>query len=413
MPSVPPLLSPFAALRPAPGRAPEVVARPYDVITFDEAKAGAAGKPWSFLHVSRAEIDLPEGTNPYADAVYERAAAVLFEMYDARVLRRDPGPAFYVYRMTMGDHVQTGLAGAASVDAYRAGRVRKHELTRPDKEDDRTRQIETCGAQTGLVLCAHHPNPRVDGILAAATAEEPDSDAVTDDGVRHQVWVIADLTRIEQLWAAFDAMDAIYIADGHHRSAAAARVADNRRAAGISTGDERFLVVTFPADQMKVLDYNRVVRDLAGMDATSFLAALAATYDVEPLAGATAPDARATFTMVLEGRWYRLRRRAGVPAELPPADRLDVSLLAQDVLGPLLGITDLRTDRRIDFVGGGRGLGALEERVASGEWAVAFALYPTALDDVMAVADAGAIMPPKSTWFEPKLADGLLSLVLD
>jgi len=403
----PPLLSPFAALRPRPEWAPEVAARPYDVVTFDEAKQGGSGKPWSFLHVSRAEIDLPSGTDPHAPEVYKRASRALQEMIEAGVLVREAEPCFYAYRMSAGDHVQTGIAGAGSIAAYLENRIRRHEHTRPDKELDRTRQIEAVRAHTGPVLTVHAPDPELAAVLAATTETPPIADARTDDGTRHQVWRIGDQGAVAAIAQAFSAMPAIWIADGHHRSAAAARVAAARHDAG-----GRFLLVSFPTDDVCILDYNRVVRDLNGRDEAAFLAAVGEHFTVSPAGAAFRPERPGVFGLCLRSGWYRVELRQPPSPAASPVERLDVSLLNDRLLSPVLGITDPRTDPRIDFVGGGRGLPALEDRVSSGDWAVAFALHPTRLADLIAVADAGLVMPPKSTWFEPKLADGLLSLPL-
>jgi uncharacterized protein (DUF1015 family) len=401
------LIRPFAALRPVRAHAADVVAPPYDVLSSAEARERARGRPLSFLHISKAEIDLPEGTDPHADAVYATAARNLQRMLDDAVLVRDPVPCYYVYRLVMGSHRQTGLVAAASVAAYDSNRIRRHEFTRPDKEDDRVRQIEALNAQTGPVLLACRADPDVDAVLALVTETPPEVDLVADDGIGHALWVVRDPEIIENLTRAFDAMPALYIADGHHRSAAASRVAAQR-----GDTDGTFLTVIFPHDQMQILDYNRVVRDLAGMNAEQFLARVSAGFSMLPAAGPVRPARPGEFGMYLAGQWYRLT----LPAEAIPDDpvaRLDVSLLADRLLAPVLGITDPRRDTRIDFVGGIRGLDELEHRVDSGEMAVAFSLYPTRMEDLMAVAEAGEVMPPKSTWFEPKLADGLVSLVLD
>ncbi|MFZ1415896.1 MAG: DUF1015 family protein [Defluviicoccus sp.] len=403
------LIEPFRAIRPTARSAPDVAARPYDVVTAAEAREQAGGNPWSFLHVSRAEIDCPPGTDPYDNAVYAAAALAFARMQADGVLVREDVPALYAYRMTAGSHVQTGVAAAASIEAYERNRVRRHELTRPDKERDRTRQIAAVGAHTGPVLVAHPPSETVKSALAAATAATPIADATTVEGTRHQVWAVTTPATIERLVGAFEAMPAIYIADGHHRSAAAARLV---REGGAPAADARFLIVSFPADELRVLDYNRVVRDLAGLSADAFLKRAADAFTVTPVPAACRPERCYSFTMFLNGRWYRLDLRQPPAPERPARERLDVSLLSEHLLGPVLGIIDPRTDARIDFVGGGRGLAALEERVRSGDAAVAFALYPTAFADVITVADAGDVMPPKSTWFEPKLADGLLSLPL-
>lgn len=405
------LIQPFAAIRPAAGRAQDVAARPYDVVTTDEARAQAAGRPWSFLHVSRAEIDLDAGTDVHAPEVYAQAARAFASMQSEGVLVRDDVPCLYVYRMTAGAHVQTGLAAAASIAAYLAGRIRRHEHTRPDKELDRTHQIAAVGAHTGPVLVAHPADHALAAALAtAADTTAPIADATTVDGTRHQLWPIAEPAAIGRIVDAFEAFEAIYIADGHHRSAAAARLVQS--CGRSEANDDRFLIVSFPTDALNILGYHRVVRDLGELSADVFLARLAAVCAYEPLPAAAAPTALGTCTMCLAGRWYHLSFRVPPMAGAPARDRLDVSRLSALILEPILGIADPRTDPRIDFVGGGRGLGELEARVRDGAAAVAFALYPTAFADVMAVADAGDVMPPKSTWFEPKLADGLLSLPL-
>ena len=398
-----PLVRPFAALRPQPERAADVAARPYDVVSFDEAKAGAAGKPWSFLHVSRAEIDLPAGTDAHDPEVYTQAARALARMTAAGVLVRESRPCFYAYRMSAGDHVQTGIAAAGSVAAYVENRIRRHEHTRPDKELDRTRQIEAVGAHTGPVLTVHAPDAELAQLLTTATVAAPIADAHTDEGTRHQVWCIAEQAAIAAIGRRFAAMPTIWIADGHHRSSAAARVAAVR-----GGDDARFLLVSFPADEVRILDYNRVVRDLNGLDEATFFAAVRERFTVTKADGAVRPERPGVFGMRLGTRWYRLELRDLPAVDASPVQRLDVTLLSDRLLAPVLGIGD----PRIDFVGGGRGLSALEERVAGGDGAVAFALHPTRLADLIAVADAGLVMPPKSTWFEPKLADGLLSLPL-
>ncbi len=410
------LIRPFAALRPATGRAADIIAPPYDVLSSDEARARAAGRPWSFLHISKPEIDLPAGTDVHAPAVYAKGAANLRAMIDADVLAREVMPCYYVYRITMGAHVQTGIVAAASVADYDTNRIRKHEFTRPDKEDDRVRQIEAAGAHTGPVLLAYPAAPVVDALLSRATEATPDADATADDGIRHTLWVIHDAGVQAQLTAAFDAMPALYIADGHHRSAAASRVAAARRKAGDGpdANSQRFLAVAFPHHQMRILPYNRVVRDLGTHTPESFLAALAKDFDVTPADRSVEPAQATEFGLLLPGgRWFRLRLKAGLVPTGDPVARLDVSLLAKHALEPLLGIVDPRRDPRIDFVGGIRGVAELEKRVASGEMTAAFSMYPTQLVDLMAVADADQVMPPKSTWFEPKLADGMTSLMLD
>ncbi len=407
------LVRPFAGLRPAPQHASAVAAPPYDVLNTEEARARATGKPHSFLHISKPEIDLPAGTDPYAAVVYETGAKNLNRLAGEGVLIRDTEPHYYVYRLKMGDHVQTGIVVAASVADYDTNRIRKHEFTRPDKEDDRVRQIEALNAQTGPVLLAYKADDAVDTILESAAAGAPLYDVTADDGIQHTLWQIADAATVDRLTLLFDAMTALYIADGHHRSAAASRVAAARRGKGKSDTAEYFLAVAFPHDQMRIFDYNRVIKDLGELSAEAFLAKLGERFDVAPADAQVRPDKPTRFGMYLDGRWYRLDIKAAHIPKTDPVARLDVSLLQDNLIAPVLGISDPRRDKRIDFVGGIRGLGELEKRVNSGEMKVAFSLHPTTLDQLMAVADAGQVMPPKSTWFEPKLADGLVSHVLD
>ncbi len=408
-----PLIKPFRALRPAPEHAAEILAPPYDVLSSAEARERANGKSWSFLHVSKAEIDLPSTTNPYDPAVYAKAAENLNRMVVAGVLMRDPKPCYYVYRLTWRGHTQTGLAGVASLADYESNRIRRHELTTPAKEDDRVRQIEAVNAQTGPVMLAYPSAPNIDGMLADGSAGGAIIDVTADDGVRHQLWAIEDGAKIESLTRMLDALPTLYIADGHHRSAAALRVAKSRHGEG---SHSFFLTVMFPYQQMTILDYNRVLRDLNGRSPEALVAELRQRYAVEDSNQPVRPTSAGELGMYLNGRWYRLALRDGKSGEAQSADpveRLPITLLTRNIIEPIFGITDPRTDKRIDFVGGGRGLAELERLVGSGEMAVAFALYPTQMSDLMAVADAGGIMPPKSTWFEPKLADGLVSHVLD
>ena len=426
---MPTLVRPFRALRPRPERAADVIAPPYDVVSTDEARALAAGRPASFLHISRPEIDLPPGTSPYSDAAYARGAANLARLVDSGTLVRDAEPSYYVYRIEMQGRVQTGVALVASVAAYEANRIRRHELTRPDKENDRVRNIEALNAQTGPVLLAYRANAVLGALVRAAASARPLFAAQGPNDTRHTVWRVADRQAVASFTAAFDALDALYIADGHHRSAAALRVAQARRersraderadaprASGRRAGDashDFFLAVAFPHDEMRILDYNRVVRDLNGLAPDALLARVGEAFDVEPSAAPVTLAQPETFGLFVAGRWYRLKIRPALVARGDPVASLDVSLLQDRLLAPILGIGDPRTDARIDFVGGVRGTGELERRVASGRDAAAFALHATRMEQLMAVADAGRLMPPKSTWFEPKLADGLLSHVLD
>lgn len=411
------LTRPFTGLRPAPSRATDVAAPPYDVLSTEEARVRAEGHPWSFLHISKPEIDLPSGTNPYAPEVYAKAAESLKKMLAEGILARDTAPCYYAYRLIMDGHCQIGLVATASVADYDTNRIRKHEFTRPDKEDDRVRQIDALNAQTGPVLLAYPSAPEVDEILALAASAAPDADVTAEDGIRHTIWVIRDSATLARLTDSFDAMPAIYIADGHHRSAAASRVCAARKAANPQhSGAESynyFLSVIFPHHQMKIMDYNRVVTDLNGLDAKAFLRRIGEQFSVQASASRFKPAKPNEFGLYLPGQWHRLEIRPELIPINDPVARLDVSLLQNHLIAPVLGINDPRRDKRIDFVGGIRGLAELEKRVDSGEMAAAFALFATRMEDLMAVADAGEVMPPKSTWFEPKLADGLVSHVLD
>ena len=412
-----PLIRPFTGLRPATKSADAVIAPPYDVLNSSEARERTVDKPWSFLHVSKAEIDLPEGTDPYDPSVYAKSAENFNRMLAEGMLVQDEAPCYYVYRLVMGKHTQTGIAAAASVTAYDAGRIKKHEFTRPAKEDDRVRQIDALSAQTGPVFLVYRADTVVDGILADVADGIPDMDVTADDGIRHTLWLIRDVQQINAISFAFESMDALYVADGHHRSAAASRIAASRKAANPDhKGNEAynyFLSVIFPHDQMYILDYNRVVRDLNGMEATGFVAKVGESFDVELSDDPVRPEKAGSFGMYLDGSWYALAIHDELIPKGDPVARLDVSLLQVNLLAPLLGIGDPRKDERIDFVGGIRGLSELEKRVDSGEMAVAFSMFPTSMDNLMAVADSGNVMPPKSTWFEPKLADGVVSHLLD
>ena len=403
------LVRPFAALRPVPEHAAAVAAPPYDVLNTEEARVRAEGRPHSFLHISKPEIDLPEGTDVYAPKVYAKGAQNLNRLVDDGILMREEKPCFYAYRLTMGDHSQTGIAMIASAKAYDANTIRKHEFTRPKKEDDRFNQITALNAQTGPVLLVYKASSSVSAVLDAVTAKSPTYDFVADEGVTHTLWVIDDAVNIDSLFEAFNAMSALYIADGHHRSAAGSRVA---KAKPDCESAQYFLTVAYADDEMRILDYNRVVKNLNGRSTANLLAAIGERFAVVRADAEARPNKPTRFGMYLDGAWYSLDLHDDyVPDD--PVGRLDVSLLHANLIEPFLGISDPRIDERIDFVGGIRGLQELEKRVNSGEMAVAFALYPTSMTDLMAVADAGEVMPPKSTWFEPKLADGLLSHLLD
>jgi len=411
------LIQPFRALRADADRAAKVAAPPYDVLDTAEARALAADNPASFLHVSKPEIDLPDGTDPYAPEVYAKGRENLDRLVADGLLRREATPCLYLYRQVMGDHSQTGVVAAASVDAYLSDRIKKHEHTRPVKEDDRTNHCRALNAHSGPVFLTYRHSAAIDTQVARLTAGTPDIDLTAADGVRHTLWVVADPTAIAPLVAAFEALPALYVADGHHRSAAAVRLCQERRAAHPDyTGEEafnRFLAVLFPDDQMQILPYHRVVADFGPLSPGEILIGLRERFLLAPSREPVAPEAPGVFGLYSGGGWLRLTID---PERVPvddPVGRLDVSLLADQCLGPLFGIGDPRTDPRIDFVGGIRGLNELERLVDSGRYVAAFALHPTALDALFAVADSGRVMPPKSTWFEPKLRDGLVILPLD
>jgi uncharacterized protein (DUF1015 family) len=395
------VIHPFRALRPARDAAPAVSSVPYDVVSTEEARQLAAGNPLSFLHVTRSEIDLPAGADPYAPDVYARAKANLAALRTAAPLVVEDEPSLYFYRLRMGGHEQTGIAGCFPVDEYEQDRIKKHERTRPDKEDDRTRHIVELRAQTGVVFLTYKAAPAVDRLCRAVTADTPLYDFRADDGVHHTIWRVpaAEATALVD---AFAAIPALYIADGHHRAASAARA---RRAVRDGEADT-FIAVAFPDDQMQILPYNRTVKDLAGRTPAQFLDALRAVVPVRD--GSAVPAGKGEAAMFLDGRWYALDLSRVTPEDGSRAASLDVATLQHHVLGPLLNIGDVRTDKRIDFVGGARGTAALEQAVSSGRAAVAFSMHPVTIDDLMSIADEGGIMPPKSTWFEPKLRDGLL-----
>src|SRR5688500_8613526 len=390
---------PFAALRPAPHAAAAVAAVPYDVVNTDEARTLASGNPLSFLHVSRPEIDLPQGISPYGEAAYELARANFNQLRSAAPLVVEETPSFYVYRLEMGGHVQSGIAACYSIDEYDRDLIKKHEKTRPDKEDDRTRHMLAVGAQTGPVFLTYRASKAVDGIVSRVVQEPALFDFSAADGVRHEVWRVPEAEN-QSIVDAFARIEALYLADGHHRAASAARTRRSLAAKGPGEHD-RVLAVAFPDNQMQVLPYNRVVSDLRGLTPGEFLESLERRLLVRE-GGPPLPAGKGAVAMYLEGKWYTIAMPSGF-------DALDVDLLETHVLAPLLGIADVRTDKRIDFVGGIRGTRELEQLVDSGKFAVAFSLFPVSVDDLMRIADAGGIMPPKSTWFEPKLRDGLLS----
>jgi len=396
-------LKPFAALRPRPELAGRICELPYDVMSSEEAREMAAGNPLSFLHVSKPEIDLPPGTDLYSPAVYAKGKENFERLIREGSLVRDAQPGFYLYRQIMGSHSQVGLVAAASCQEYLDGIIKKHEFTRPDKEDDRVRHIETLNSQTGPVFLTYRATPALDAFVAGKTASAPAVDFTAPDGVRHTSWVVSDAAEIRFIASEFERVPRLYIADGHHRSAAAARVFQARKGQGSSGG---FLAVIFPHNQMQILPYNRVLKDLNGHSAARLLEQLDGVFVIQS-PGKAAPARKHELGLFLGGQWHTLHFRPHFAATGDPIEKLDVTLLQRYVLAPLFGIDDPRTSKRINFVGGIRGTAELEKLVNSGEYACAFSMFPTSITDLMSIADAGGIMPPKSTWFEPKLRDAM------
>jgi uncharacterized protein (DUF1015 family) len=401
----------FKALRPPAEKALQVSAVPYDVVNTTEARRLAAGNPLSFLHVSRPEIDLPDGTDIHSDAVYNKAAENFEKLTSEAPLEAEDAPSLYVYKLQMGEHTQTGIAACCSIDEYDSNVIRKHERTRKDKEDDRTRHILALRAQTGPVFLTYRGRDDINDLVIRAQQEGPLYDFQAPDGVSHAIWLVDQPDR-DLLIEAFTDVPMLYIADGHHRAASASRArADLNEKNPDHNGNEEynfFLTVLFPADQLQILPYNRAVKDLSGMPPGEFLTRLSEKFTIAA-APSPLPATKGEICMYIEGRWHSLSVAPGTTNPIDPISSLDVSVLQERVLDPLLGITDVRTDKRIDFVGGIRGTAALEEMVDEGRAAVAFSMYPVTVDELMAIADANEIMPPKSTWFEPKLRDGLLS----
>ena len=403
------LFEPIRGLCPPPASAGDVAELPYDVMDRAEAVAMAAGRPHSFLHVSRPDIDLPPGKPADSPEAYALAAAAFTALQADGMLVRDPSPRFHAYRMTSGDHTQTGIVGGASVAAYDAGRIRRHETTRPDKQADRAAQIDAVGAQTGPAFLIHRSSPAIARIIADATAGPAPTQVDGPGGVLHELWPISDPGTVAALVEAFDALPALYIADGHHRSAAASMVHSRHP----TDATALFLAVAFPADEVQILAYNRLVRAPEGLGAEAILDGAAERFTVEPSDGPVTPAAPGRFGLYLAGRWYRLAAPDELRGSDDPVDQLDVAVLQRHLLEPVLGIIDPRRDPRIGFVGGVRPLSELEAAVDGGAWTAAVSMHPTTVADLIGVADAGGIMPPKSTWFEPKLLDGLVSHVLD
>ncbi len=407
------VFKPFKALRPTPEFAKKVAALPYDVMTSDEARVMVKNNPYSFLHVDKAEIDLPSSTDIYSDEVYKKAAENLLKLEKGGICKTDSTPCFYIYRQIMNGREQTGLVGCASVDDYINNNIKKHELTRADKEADRIRHVDTCDANTGPIFLCYRDKAEINSIMDSFKAEhKPVYDFKSDDGISHTVWVIGDGAVCKKLSELLGDAGDFYIADGHHRCASAVNVAKMRREQKPDyTGNEEFnffLAVLFPAGSLEIMDYNRVVKDLNGLTNEEFFAETEKKFHVAPYSGSGCckPHEKHTFGMYLDNKWYLLKAISGTFSETDPVEALDVSILQNNLLTPVLSIGDPRTDKRIDFIGGIRGLSELQKR-ANSDMKIAFSMYPTTLDDLMAIADANKIMPPKSTWFEPKLLSGL------
>jgi uncharacterized protein (DUF1015 family) len=408
-------IRPFAALRPKPELASQICELPYDVMSSEEARVIAADNPLSFLHISKPEIDLAPTTDPYAPEVYAKGAENFRRLIAQGALRQDPQPCFYLYRQVMGRHSQVGVVAVVSCEEYLQGIIKKHELTRPDKEDDRVRHIEAIGSQTGPAFLVYPASRILDATVAEHTTQPPTVDFTACDSVRHTAWVISDGLAVRAFENEFAGVRSLYIADGHHRSAAAARVFQKRAsqsAPGTRAESAFFLSVIFPHNQVQVLPYNRVLKDLNGHSVQTLMQKLGSVFSVQPSPGDSAvapgsPAGKHELTLYVEGRWHTLRFRSNLLSGTDAIDQLDVTLLQRHVLEPIFGITDPRTSDRISFVGGIRGTAELEKLVNSGTYACAFSMFPTSVEDLMAIADAGQIMPPKSTWFEPKLRDAM------
>lgn len=411
------LVLPFKAVRPQQAFVSQVAALPYDVMTREEGQKAVAGKDLSFLHVEKSEIDVPDRTPSNHELIYQTAKRNFIKMMETGVLKQDESPCFYIYRQKMGSQVQTGIVGVMSASEYDAGKIKKHELTRKDKEEDRIRHVATVNAQTGPVFISYRERKNLNVIVDEITSNRPEYDFTAEDGVTHMVWVVTDKKQIEKIKKEFSDVDALYIADGHHRAAAAATIARVRRSqdkSGSSAKEyESVLAVFFPHTQLKVMDYNRAVKDLHGLTRGEFIEKLSKSFTITENFTARSPQKFHDFGMYLEGEWYKITIREGVYNENDPVASLDAAILQEHLLFPVLGIKDPRVDERIKFIGGIRGMDELEKLVNKDGFAVAFSLYPTTMEQIIKVADAGAIMPPKSTWFEPKLRSGIFVHKLD
>ena len=416
------LIKPFRGLRPTREKAPSVASHPYDVINREEATVIAKGNPLSFLHINKPEIDVDKSIDPFDPAVYQKGSENLQNFISDGTLRQDGKDRFYVYKQIMGSHEQIGLVAVASVEAYEKGFIKKHEFTRPDKEDDRVNHMDALGAQVGPVFLTYKADTDVNDLLNRVIISAPEYDFIADDGTQHIFWVIEDANLSAAIEAAFEKVECLYVADGHHRSAAALRVKhlyegrnDNHLG---SESYNFFLVVLFPHNQMQILDYNRIIKDLNGLREDEFVSALKEKFEVRLVTSniEAKPAKEREFGLYINGNWYCLTANAQLLTEIDendPVKNLDVSIMQEFILTPLLNIRDQRTDKRIDFVGGIRGLAELEKRVESGDWKAAITLFATSIESLMAIADANEVMPPKSTWFEPKLKSGLVVHMLD
>ncbi|MFO8128575.1 MAG: DUF1015 family protein [Bacteroidales bacterium] len=413
------VLKAFKGLRPGKEIAKDLASRPYDVLNSEEAREEAKGNEKSLLHIIKPEIDLPEGTDIHSRPVYEKAAENFRKFREKGWLVEDPDDYLYIYAQTMNGKTQYGIVGCASVDDYLNGVIRKHELTRPDKEEDRMKHVRVNNANMEPVFFSYPAVKEIDDIVAGVVeSQEPEYDFVAGDGVGHHFWAIRDKETINRITGLFEKIPHTYVADGHHRTAAAALVGKEKREKNPKhTGNEEynfFLAVHFPHDQLTIIDYNRVVKDLNGLSNEGFLEKLKKVFDIERKgSNIYKPSQLHEFSMYLDGKWYALKAKPDTYDDNDPIGVLDVTILSKHVLDDILGIEDLRRDQRIDFVGGIRGLGELKKRVDSGEMKVAFALYPVSMEQLIDIADTGNIMPPKTTWFEPKLRSGLVVHLLD
>ncbi len=408
----------FRGIRPKKELAEQVASFPYDVINSKEAREIASGNPHSFLHVIKPEIDLPEKTDIYDESVYQKAKENFYHMIDNEVLVQDDSPCLYIYKQVMGDHEQYGLVTCTSADEYKADIIKKHEHTRKTKEDDRTKHVLTLNANTGPVFLTYPDQEEIDAIIADYTKNnEPENDFTKEDGIKHTVWIVQDNSIVEKLTTLFASVEYLYVADGHHRSASAARAKDEKLKHDANPDDSKeynyFLSVLFPATQLKIMDYNRVVFCLNGLTPEQFLGKVQEKFEIITHDGEPSPKNMKEFGMYLDKTWYQIKAKQGTYPTNDPVESLDCAILQANLLQPILGVEDPRTADNIDFVGGIRGAKELEKRVNSGEAKVAFKLHPTSIHQLMSVADAGKVMPPKSTWFEPKLRSGLISHLLD